>query len=858
MSNTQNLGPYGLVERIAHSDVALSFGVSVGTRSGAERIAALKILNPDITSNAEFARRLEEEVALAEQLNHVNLAQTWDFAKRDGVYYLLLEYVEGVPLSVLLGNSAIPQSVAAYICSELCAGLSYAHARRDRTGKSLGIVHGDLRPRHILMSTAGAVKLVDFGVARARKLSAEDPVPEALRDADLYAYADPRHANGEEPDVIADIFSVCALLWRMIVGKPIFDAPDAMASLTLAQAGGLIAPSEAGADIDSDLEQIIMRGLRASDEREFASAQSLRTALAAWLREHDPGFGRHRVKEHFGDALSDSIDRRRSRALTRREFTPEDTASVIHNNVKGQDLDDQVNIRELLKSGGDIADADTPPPAPAPRATASAAPPKPAAPSARPATSTRAAAAKPAAPKPAAGRKASAPDEMPPPPAPPKRTQALSPDDTAAAAAAEEEDDLLSALMGSEPTGDKRPSTDDRMRRALGTMPLSAVTDDELDDLEAIATGGSTKAERSPSASPRPSAPKPSSSASTAEKRPSLAEVLSARRASAAEESAGAQDRATAPRPQAAAGSEHSPAPEPLEEEVTQPRVPRPESRGATQALGTSVRLNTRDIDALDDDDLQDEALEASDSAPQRAATTRPRAAQPASPSAEQAASFDADDIASAVYDDAAEIYYDEEEDDLPKRSNGKGVRNALIAVLGLALIGALGFIVYTQFIAGGGEDAVQETTGSLFVTSRPQGARIFIDGQATGQTAPATIEGLEGGATVRVRAELDGYTPSPEVSAQITAGSASDVSVELQPVPHTIRVTSEPSGATVYYNGDNMGETPTLVGPLTAPSGFGVSIMLDLEGYERRTIDHNWQPGESRSDINVELVEAD
>ena len=195
MSKPAHVGPYELVEVIAQSDIALSYGVQLRTRSGADRIAAMKVLNPQVTSRGNFARRLTEQARLAAQLNHVNLAQTWDCGCRDGVYYLLLEYVEGVPLSVLLGDDKVlPADVATYIAAEVCAGLSYAHARRDDNGEPLGVVHGDVRPRHVMVSGAGAVKLVDFGVARARKMSEDDPVPENLREIDLFGYADPQHA----------------------------------------------------------------------------------------------------------------------------------------------------------------------------------------------------------------------------------------------------------------------------------------------------------------------------------------------------------------------------------------------------------------------------------------------------------------------------------------------------------------------------------------------------------------------------------------------------------------------------------------------------------------------------------------
>lgn len=889
MPTKVHVGPYEFVEQIAQSDIAVSYGVHVPTRSGAVRLAALKVLNPKVSGSPEFQEALAEQARLAEQLNHPSLAQTFDCGVREGAAYLLLEYVSGAPLSALLKNQPIDASVAAHIVSELAIGVAHAHGRRDKSGQSLDIVHGDIRPRNVLISSAGAVKLVDFGLARARKLCGADPVPEALRDADMFAYADPDHAAGEEPSIASDVFSLSALLWSMLAGRPLFDGADYASTLRLAQAGEIENILSVRPDLEPTLASLVMRGLRqgGESERDLNTAQSLRTGLSQWLRENDPSFGRHRVSEAFGDELQSTKSLQRSRPLSRREFTPEDTCSLIfpaEDGVRDQGM--SVDFDELFK-GNVLATASVAPPlAESARSTMALNP-----------LSTgdfidedeenevellelddeveilddaSAVAAPPAAPAPAsaggsrlAAALAAARDERPTGVTGSKRGS-LPPIAPPAAATAPP----TSSGLATEGTALLSPQTVEE------TLETEAAPKSAAAERPAGATG-SKRRSLPPAAPPAPAearvADTKDTKPSTDDTQPSAAEKkkgsisLDAATRSSDDENIFASMSSKRPSTQLISPSEHvedvpaSPSgirglPQDdygdLQTEVTAPNAVL--SRYNSD-VSPSLRVGSDSFDKLADEEFADATSSVARRPSARGIEPTPSQARKREPVAIDTESFDPN----AIYEESSNFY-----DDTPRGSHYDAYdspppkkRSPLVPLLILMVLGMAGYIAYNTL--GGGEGTVAEATvAGLHVRSTPDRARIFIDDVDTGHTTPHTFADMKVGSSVRVRAMLPGYQDSPSVTAQVSAGALQEVQLELQPLQHSIRVKSTPPGATVYVDGDERGVTPTIVGPLETNPTHGVNISLQLEGYKPQASQHTWKAGESASELSLELEE--
>ena len=168
----QQFGPYELVRPIASGGMAELYLVKAQGFAGFEKFLALKVIHPDFASDADFVAMLVEEAKLAVQLQHGNIAQTFDLGRVGAIYYIAMEFVDGVDLYRVLrysGDNDVPLPIAlcAYVIREALQGLDYAHRKTAPNGTPLGIVHRDVSPQNILVSYTGEVKLVDFGIAKA-------------------------------------------------------------------------------------------------------------------------------------------------------------------------------------------------------------------------------------------------------------------------------------------------------------------------------------------------------------------------------------------------------------------------------------------------------------------------------------------------------------------------------------------------------------------------------------------------------------------------------------------------------------------------------------------------------------------
>lgn len=924
MTSKVHLGPYQLTEQIAKSDIATSWGVNVSTRAGAERMAALKVLNPAITDAVGFADRLIEQVRLAEQLSHVNLAQTWDFGRRDGVFYLLLEFVEGVPLSVIMKEGPVPTSIAVHIALEIASGLSYAHARRDKKGAALGVVHGDVRPRNILVSSSGAVKIVDFGVARARKINGEDPVPVAQREVDLFAYADPRHARGEEPTVASDTFSVLALLWSMLAGRRLFEGNTYTAVKAAAERGEIPAIASVVPDVDEALAAIIDRGLDiANPDRALSTASGVRNALTEWQRSNDPGFGRHLVKEHYKALLQEPISTRRTRPLTRREFTPDDTGSVIFKPEDGladagssfdlkavfrgfdplnedsfeseatillspsnlpihpptvDEEDVELLDDDLIES---IDEIDVAPASARPSALGLAAAlaakksnaPAPSAP--KPSGLAAALAAKkvetppaPAAPKPSglAAALASKKTELPPadepkrslsslppvganapaakppvstgppvapaapPPAPRGNTQVIAPVDI-------EEDDLLSSLVDSKPAakpaGDSAAAALAALSRFAETGPIDQIDDDEPETTTVPFRGFVADTSRLPDDD------------FTSE--PTVA-------GKAAISSRGIFGQS--------ASTPSAPAVEPAPRVVPSILEPKSEPVSSREVHDTPIGMTPAvPAAAIVASNVATPTPKSSfgSSSTMESGPSASRLAGPDTSARTKISSVDGDSLAREVWDDekfvenshAWEDDYDADEGLPTKKSKMPMIIGLIVALL------VLGGGAYYFATSNGTDQSAAAVASGLRVTSTPAGARIFINDQDSGFLTPRTFTDIAVGESVRIRAELDGYEPSMPITAQVSQGTIGDIALTLHAIPHVLQIASNPSGATVYVDGVEVGTTPMTTQPLTSNGALGVNVSIQMNGYAPQAVQHTWAPGQRNGSLSMTLERA-
>lgn len=196
--------------------------------SGFVKQVALKTLPPEHWDDERLTRALIEEARLGAQLSHRNLVQIYDLGVDEGIYYLCMEYVDGIDLRKVLAKGPLPPSLALMVGAEVALALATAHQASDQAGRALGVVHRDISASNILLSRRGEVKLTDFGIAKATLLS--DATWGRFRKGTV-AYMAPEQLAGEALTHHTDQFGLGVVIAEMISGTRPFDGPNVAATM---------------------------------------------------------------------------------------------------------------------------------------------------------------------------------------------------------------------------------------------------------------------------------------------------------------------------------------------------------------------------------------------------------------------------------------------------------------------------------------------------------------------------------------------------------------------------------------------------------------------------------------------------
>jgi serine/threonine protein kinase len=220
----EKLGKYHILELIAQGGMAEVYKAKTIGIAGFEKVLALKRIRPRFANEPRFIRNFVDEARIAVSLNHRNIVQVFDFGKADGELFLAMELLEGVDLRMAVNaakakGKLVPPALACYILADVAIGLDYAHRKCDSEGNYLGIVHCDVSPHNVLLSNEGFVKILDFGVARARFIAA--PTSRRLRGKPRYMA--PEQTLGDSPTSASDVFVVGILAWELLAGRLLFD-----------------------------------------------------------------------------------------------------------------------------------------------------------------------------------------------------------------------------------------------------------------------------------------------------------------------------------------------------------------------------------------------------------------------------------------------------------------------------------------------------------------------------------------------------------------------------------------------------------------------------------------------------------
>ncbi len=279
-------GRYVLLERLAVGGMAEVFRAKRKGVEGFEKVVAVKRILPHLSNNKDFVDIFVDEAKMVASLSHPNITQIFDLGKIYDSYYIAMEFVEGRDLRTILARARnrgthLGVDLAALIAAKVGAALEYAHRHRDDDGNELRIVHRDVSPQNILVSTEGEVKLVDFGIARAAtKASHTDSG--SLRGKLLYM--SPEQAWGKALDNRSDIFSLGGVFFEALTGHPLFSGNSEMSILERVREARVLTPSSLNPAVPIELEAVVTRALKRDPDERYQDAAEMLLDLDTYLR----------------------------------------------------------------------------------------------------------------------------------------------------------------------------------------------------------------------------------------------------------------------------------------------------------------------------------------------------------------------------------------------------------------------------------------------------------------------------------------------------------------------------------------------------------------------------------------------
>lgn len=279
----ESFGRYELRRRLGVGGMAEVYEAVAIAEHGIEKPLVIKRILEEHGSDESFQEMFRDEARVAMRLNHPNVVQVFDFGKADGRYFLAMELVRGRDLAAIIARTrqqdrVIPAGVAVFIAGEAAKGLDHAHRLAGADGKPLGIVHRDVSPQNILVSSEGAVKVGDFGIAKFNTRAGKTQV-DTVRGK--VRYMSPEQAEGAEIDARSDLFSLAVVLYEMITGTFAFDGRSDLDVLDQVRRCEPRKPSEI-TNVPSGLEAILLRALSRDAKYRFARGNEFQRELESF------------------------------------------------------------------------------------------------------------------------------------------------------------------------------------------------------------------------------------------------------------------------------------------------------------------------------------------------------------------------------------------------------------------------------------------------------------------------------------------------------------------------------------------------------------------------------------------------
>ncbi|MBA2663532.1 MAG: serine/threonine protein kinase [Bradymonadaceae bacterium] len=307
----QSFGPYTLHELVARGGMAEIYRATMPGIGGFEKTVAIKKILPHLAENEEFITMLIDEARIIVSINHFNIAQVYDLGRIDDTYYIAMEFIHGVDLSGIIKTLAkqsrfVPFDHAAYIGSGICAGLHVAHSKADERGRPLNIVHRDISPHNVLLSFAGDVKIIDFGVAKA---SVKETHTQMGVIKGKLLYMAPEQAMAKEIDGRADLFAAGLVIYKMLTNRLPFEGDNEFQIYNNILSKDVVPPRAINPEVPEEFNAIVMKMLSREPDDRYQDGYAAKQALDRLLYSISPGYTVNRLSRYVEDNFSNLVVR---------------------------------------------------------------------------------------------------------------------------------------------------------------------------------------------------------------------------------------------------------------------------------------------------------------------------------------------------------------------------------------------------------------------------------------------------------------------------------------------------------------------------------------------------------------------
>ncbi|MCB9728374.1 MAG: serine/threonine protein kinase [Deltaproteobacteria bacterium] len=295
----RRLGKYELLERIALGGMAEVYRARQEGPAGFEKELVVKRILPQHARDEQFIEMFLDEARLAVRLAHPNIVQIIELGYEDGSYFIAMEYISGISLGDLMDRAAVlgvrlPYHYVARIIASVCAGLDYAHAFSDADGTPIGLVHRDVSPDNVLISYNGAVKMIDFGVAKA---ATNETKTSSGVVKGKFCYMSPEQIQGQPLDGRSDIFSVGILLYEACVGTRPFSESSGLGTVSAIMTQDPPLPRERAPDMPLELQAVILRALVKDRDQRYSQCRQMQRELEQFIQTHAQYVGESDIGE---------------------------------------------------------------------------------------------------------------------------------------------------------------------------------------------------------------------------------------------------------------------------------------------------------------------------------------------------------------------------------------------------------------------------------------------------------------------------------------------------------------------------------------------------------------------------------